>query len=169
MLVGSDKGKIDSVYLILFFIYFESWIEYEFIFQAGSLRANSQPVQTRRVSLLTLYISHQFTFHTLSGCYHALLQLYQLDITGAKIEVRRTIGVSPYTFGADNAAFIEGFSSPRDVRQVSSLFDQPTTSAICAIFGGLDSSNLPVILPQRHPEIQPPLTGLLVLPMPALL
>ena len=165
--VGSSTGKTDRVCISFFFIYFESWIECQFLFQAGSLRANSRPVQTRRVSLLSLYISHQFTFYTLSEGYRALLQLYQLDIAGAKIEVQRTIEISPYTSGGDNATFIEGFSSPHNVRQVSSLFDQPIACAISAISGSLDSLNLPAILPQRHPEIQPPLTGLL--PMPALL
>jgi hypothetical protein len=117
----------------------------------------------------SLSTPHHFSFH-----YHALFQLYQLDITGPKIkiEIRGTIEVSPYTSGGDNAAFIEGFSSPRDVRRVSSLFDEPIASAISAISGSLDSLNSPIILPQWHPEIQPPLTGLLVLHvvlMPALI
>ncbi|KIM42507.1 hypothetical protein M413DRAFT_444245 [Hebeloma cylindrosporum] len=97
-----------------------------------------------RVLPRSLYLSHQFSFHTLGEDYHALLRRYQLDITGTKIEVRRTIEISPYTSGGDNAAFVEGFSSPRDARRLSSSFDEPIASAIS---GSLDSSNLPIILP----------------------
>ena len=39
--VGSSTGKTDRVCISFFFIYFESWIECQFLFQAGSLRANS--------------------------------------------------------------------------------------------------------------------------------
>ena len=122
------------------------------------------------VLALSISLTNSRSIHSVKATMLSFrLQLHQLDITGTKMEVRRTIEVSPYTSSGDNAAFIEGFSSPRDVRWVSSLFDQPIASAISAISGSLDSSNLPVILPQRHPEIQPPLTGFLVLPMPPLL
>ena len=97
-----------------------------------------------RVLPRSLYLSHQFSFHTLGEDYHALLRRYQLDITGANIEVRKAIEISPYTSGGDNATFVEGFSSPRDVRRVSSSFDEPIASAIS---GSFDSSNLPIILP----------------------
>jgi len=97
-----------------------------------------------RVLLRSLYLSHQFSFHTLGDDYHALLGRYQLDITGAKIEVRSMIEISPYTSGGVNAVFLEGFSSAPDLRGgVSSSFDEPIASAIS---GSLDSSNLPIIL-----------------------
>ena len=88
-------------------ISFSSWLA------EGELSTCSNSL---RVLAHSFYISHQFMFYTLSEGCHTLLQLYQLDITGIKIEVRRTIEVSPYKSGGDNAAFIEGFSSPSDVR-----------------------------------------------------
>jgi len=71
-----------------------------------------------RVLHHSLYLPHQFSFHALGEGHHALLQLYQLDIIGAKIEARSTIEIGSYTSGGDNAAFAEGFSSPCDVCRV---------------------------------------------------
>src|SRR6266567_7306904 len=69
------------------------------------------------------------------------------DWTEFKGAVQPTVLVgsgSTYTSGGDGAAFIEGFSSPREMRRTLSSFDEPIASAIS---GSLDSSNLPVILP----------------------
>lgn len=92
----------------------------------------------------SLYLSHQFSFHTLGEDYHALIRRYQFDISGTKIEVRKVVEISAYTSGGGESAFVEGFSSPRDIRRVSSSFDEPIASAIS---GSFDSSNLPTILP----------------------
>lgn len=91
-----------------------------------------------------LYLSHQFSFHTLGEDYHALIRRYQFDISGAKIEVRKAVEISAYASGGGESAFIEGFSSPRDIRRASSSFDEPIASAIS---GSFDNSNLPTILP----------------------
>ncbi|KAF8166691.1 hypothetical protein BJ912DRAFT_889225 [Pholiota molesta] len=92
----------------------------------------------------SLYLSHQFSFHTLGEDYHALIRRYQFDISGAKIEVRKAVEISAYASGGGESAFVEGFSSPRDIRRASSSFDEPIASAIS---GSFDNSNLPTILP----------------------
>ena len=140
-MVRERERSAESAYFISFLCfqsligYFSSWLA------EGELSTCSN---SPRVLPRSLYLSHQFSFHTLGEDYHALLRRYQLDITGTKIEVRRTIEISPYTSGGDNAEFVEGFSSPRDVRRISSSFDEPIASAIS---GSLDNSNLPIILP----------------------
>ncbi|KAF8960527.1 hypothetical protein BDZ97DRAFT_2077461, partial [Flammula alnicola] len=52
-----------------------------------------------------LYPSHQFSFHTLRGDCHAL-----------------AVEISAYSSGGGEPAFVESFSSPRDIRRVSSSF-----------------------------------------------
>ena len=57
--------------------------------------------------------------------------------------------ISAYSSGGPgnntSAAFVEGFSAPRDIRRnISSSFDEPIASAIS---GSFDNSNLPAILP----------------------
>ncbi|KAJ7576906.1 hypothetical protein C8J56DRAFT_971884, partial [Mycena floridula] len=88
----------------------------------------------------SIYLSHQFTFRTLDEDYHALIRRYQLDIEGAKIEVRREVEVSAYS----SEAFVEGFSSPRDQHRTSASFDEPLASALS---GGLDYTLPPAVLP----------------------
>ncbi|KAF8952387.1 hypothetical protein BDZ97DRAFT_1930866 [Flammula alnicola] len=97
-----------------------------------------------RVLPRSLYLSHQFSFHTLGEDYHALIRRYQFDIPGVKIEVRKAVEISAYSSGGGESAFVESFSSPRDIRRVSSSFDEPIASAIS---GSFDNSNLPAILP----------------------
>ncbi|KAF5309146.1 hypothetical protein D9619_012845 [Psilocybe cf. subviscida] len=97
-----------------------------------------------RILPRTLYLSHQFSFHSLGEDYHALIRRYQFDISGPAIEVRKAVEISAYSSGGGESSFVEGFSSPRDIRRASSSFDEPIASAIS---GSFDSSNLPVILP----------------------
>lgn len=97
-----------------------------------------------RILPRSLYLSHQFSFHTLGEDYHALIRRYQFDIAGAVIEVRKAVEISAYSSGRGESTFVEGFSSPRDIRRASSSFDEPIASAIS---GSFDSSNLPMILP----------------------
>ncbi|KAJ3484267.1 hypothetical protein NLJ89_g11995 [Agrocybe chaxingu] len=97
-----------------------------------------------RVLPRSLYLSHQFSFHTLGEEYQTLLRRYQFDFSGAKIEVRKAVEISAYASGGGNSAFVEGYSSPRDIRRPSSSFDEPLASAIS---GSFDNSNLPAILP----------------------
>lgn len=59
--------------------------------------------------------------------------------------------IRPYTSGGDNAAFIEGFLSPSNIRRMSSSFDEPIASAIS---GNLHNSELPIILPM-YPNSTP--------------
>ncbi|KAF8161700.1 hypothetical protein B0H34DRAFT_702189 [Crassisporium funariophilum] len=100
---------------------------------------------SQRVLPRSLYLSHQFSFHTLGEDYHALIRGYQFDISGAKIEVRKEVEISAYSSSTrDDSAFVEGFSAPRDIRRTSSSFDEPIASAI---LGSFDNSNLPIILP----------------------
>jgi len=91
----------------------------------------------------SIYLSHQFSFHTLGEDYHALIRRYQFDIGVSEVEVRREVQVSAYAAGVGES-FIEGFSAPRDVRRVPSSFDEPLASALS---GGLDYSPTKAILP----------------------
>ncbi|KAG6874070.1 hypothetical protein C0995_006927 [Termitomyces sp. Mi166 len=80
----------------------------------------------------SIYLSHQFSFHTLGEDYHALIRRYQLDIGGLKIDVRREVQVSAYPVGGGES-FVEGFASPRDIRHhrtLSASFDEPLASAL---------------------------------------
>ncbi|KAF8235718.1 hypothetical protein L208DRAFT_1537069 [Tricholoma matsutake] len=85
--------------------------------------------------------------------YHALIQRYQLDISGHKIDVCKEVQISPYPAGSGES-FVEGFSSPCDIcnRTFSSLFDEPLTSALA---GGLNyhhSSGILPMLPTDNPH-----------------
>ena len=98
----------------------------------------------------SLYLSHQFSFHTLGEDYHALIRRHQFDICGEEIKVRKQVEINAYPSGGPGnntsaAAFVEGYSAPRDIRRnISSSFDEPIASAIS---GSYDNSNLPAILP----------------------
>lgn len=97
-----------------------------------------------RILPRSLYLSHQFSFHSLGEDYHALIRRHQFDIAGAMIEVRKAVEINAYSSGGGESSFVEGFTSPRDIRRAPSSFDEPIASAIS---GSLDSSNLPAILP----------------------
>jgi len=112
---------------------------------------------TRSAKILprSIYLSHQFSFHSLGEDYHALIRRYQLDISGQKIDVRKEVQISAYPAGSGES-FVEGFSHPRDVRNrtLSSSFDEPLASAIS---GGLDyhhSSGVLPMLPNGMPGTQ---------------
>lgn len=96
-----------------------------------------------RVLPRSIYLSHQFSFHTLGEDYHALIRSHQFDIGGSKLEVRKEVEVSAYSAGIGES-FVEGFSAPRDTRRQSNSFDEPIASALAA---GLDYSHPPAILP----------------------
>ena len=103
----------------------------------------------------SIYLSHQFSFHTLGEDYHALLRQYQLDISGHRIDVRKEVQISAYPAGSGES-FVEGFSLPRDVRNrtLSSSFDEPLASALS---DGLDyhhSSGILPMLPNGMPGVQ---------------
>jgi hypothetical protein len=57
----------------------------------------------------SIYLSHQFSFHTLGKDYHALFRWYQLNISGHKIAVRKEVQVGAY-FVESGDSFTEGFS-----------------------------------------------------------
>ena len=112
--------------------------------------SNSQHILPR-----SIYLAHQFSFHTLGEDYHALIRRHQLDICGEQIKVRKQVEISAYPGNTNHhhhtsaSAFVEGgFSAPRDIRRnnnnTSSSFDEPIASAIS---GSYDNSNLPAILP----------------------
>ncbi|KAG6817066.1 hypothetical protein H0H87_000245 [Tephrocybe sp. NHM501043] len=95
----------------------------------------------------SIYLSHQFSFHTLGEDYHALIRRYQLDIGGLKIDVRREVQVSAYSAGGVGESFVEGFASPRDIRHhrtLSSSFDEPLASALA---NELDHPHISGVLP----------------------
>ena len=132
--------------IILFFSKNSSWLaEAELTTCSNSLHVLPR----------SIYLSHQFSFHTLGEDYHALIRRHQFDICGEEIKVRKQIEISAYSSGGvpgnhshnnsnNNSTFIEGFSAPRDIRRISSSFDEPIASAIS---GSFDHSNLPIILP----------------------
>ncbi|KAJ7430865.1 hypothetical protein FB451DRAFT_461394, partial [Mycena latifolia] len=101
-----------------------------------------------RVLPRPIYLSHQFSFHTLGEDYHALIRRYQFAIGGAKIEVRREVEVSAFAAGgAGGESFVEGYaSSPRAIRRrsrASSSFDEPLASALA----GTHYARPPPVLP----------------------
>ncbi|KAK6983960.1 glycosyltransferase family 1 protein [Favolaschia claudopus] len=112
----------------------------------------------RRVLPRPIYLCHQFAFYTLGEDYHALLRRYQLAIGGVKIEVRREVEVSAFSFdpgaSASGEAFVEGYgnssSSPRAIRRrsrvVSSSFEEPLSSALAA-GGHYRDARPPPVLP----------------------
>ena len=123
--------------------------------QAGLLKLNLRLAPTLYMFYFVPSTSHQFPFHTLGEDYHALIRRHQFDICGEEIKVRKQIEISAYSSGGggpgnhnhnsnNNSTFIEGFSAPRDIRRISSSFDEPIASAIS---GSFDHSNLPIILP----------------------
>jgi hypothetical protein len=98
-----------------------------------------------RVLPRSIYLSHQFSFHTLGEDYHALIRRYQLDICGSEIEVRKKVQVSAYGAGAGESFLEGGFSAaPRDVGPPGSSFDEPLASALS---GGLDQPLPKAVLP----------------------
>ncbi|KAF9037221.1 hypothetical protein BJ165DRAFT_1375558 [Panaeolus papilionaceus] len=109
--------------------------------------------KSTRVLPRSLYLSHQFSFYTLGEDYHALIRRLHLDIIGSKIEVRTTVSINTYASPPASGAFMEDFSSPRDIRRLSSTtglsppsfdFDEPLANAIS---GSFDNTNIPAILP----------------------
>ncbi|KAJ3772601.1 hypothetical protein FB446DRAFT_643226, partial [Lentinula raphanica] len=93
----------------------------------------------------SIYLSHQFSFRALGEDYHALIRRFKLDITGAKIEVRKGVEVSAYPSGSSES-FIDGggFAIHYDRRRSSSSFDEPLASAL---IGGLDHTPSQPVLP----------------------
>ncbi|KAF8903655.1 hypothetical protein CPB84DRAFT_1773819 [Gymnopilus junonius] len=120
----------------------------------------------------SLYLSHQFSFHTLGEDYHALIRRYQFDINGDKIEVRKEVEVvsafSPSSAGAGVGlpgggadAFMQDFDAQphhRHARRISSSFDEPIASAISGSLQ-VDSANLPLILPMYPNGVPGSATG----------
>ena len=70
---------------------------------------------TRSPGLLprSIYLSHQFLFHTLGEDYHALIRRHRLAISGAKIDVRKEVEASAFT-GSSAAHFVEDMTFPPD-------------------------------------------------------
>ncbi|KAL0948774.1 hypothetical protein HGRIS_008904 [Hohenbuehelia grisea] len=91
----------------------------------------------------SIYLSHQFSFHTLGEDYHALIRRFKFDIGGAKIEFRKEVEASLAT-GGGGESFVEGFAGPSGIRRASSSFDEPLASALA---GGLDYASPPPVLP----------------------
>ncbi|EGN92340.1 hypothetical protein SERLA73DRAFT_117519, partial [Serpula lacrymans var. lacrymans S7.3] len=92
-----------------------------------------------RILPRSVYLTHQFSFHTLGEDYHALIRQYHLDISGSPISVRRAVEISAYTGGSggvggvlESESFIEGFaSSARHHSLITpSSFDEPLASAL---------------------------------------
>ncbi|KAG7446600.1 uncharacterized protein BT62DRAFT_1076143 [Guyanagaster necrorhizus] len=99
-------------------------VQSDFLSQA-ELSTNSK---SRHILPRSIYLSHQFTFHTLGEDYHALIRRYQLDIPGVNIEVRKQVQVSAYsTLNMGGEAFIEASSS---ISRRSLFFDEPLASAL---------------------------------------
>ncbi|KAF9463475.1 hypothetical protein BDZ94DRAFT_1258923 [Collybia nuda] len=103
-----------------------------------------------------IYLSHQFSFHTLGEDYHALIRRYQFDIGGQKMEVRKEVQVSAYPAGSGES-FVEGFSAPRDMRNrtLSSSFDEPLASALAGDLNYPHTSNVLPMLPNGTPRSKP--------------
>ncbi|PCH41803.1 hypothetical protein WOLCODRAFT_132119 [Wolfiporia cocos MD-104 SS10] len=97
-----------------------------------------------RVLPRTLYLTHQFSFHSLGEDYHALIRSYHFDIPTTKLEVRRAIEVSAYPTGFGES-FVQGIPTTRDVGRVSSSFDEPLASALSADIQYMNPS--PPVLP----------------------
>ncbi|KIY62484.1 hypothetical protein CYLTODRAFT_447171 [Cylindrobasidium torrendii FP15055 ss-10] len=87
----------------------------------------------------SIYLSHQFSFHTLGEDYHALIRRYRFDVVGAKIEVRKEVQVSGAGTGAGER-FVEG--SP-----VSRRFDEPLASALMQADAFPDRARVGTVLP----------------------
>ncbi|KAH0589923.1 hypothetical protein H2248_000113 [Termitomyces sp. 'cryptogamus'] len=87
----------------------------------------------------SIYLSHQFSFHTLGEDYHALIRRYQLDIGGFRIDVRREVQVSAYSVNTGES-FVEGYT--RTLSPTS--FNEPLASALA---NGLEHSRVMGVLP----------------------
>ncbi|KAI9453818.1 hypothetical protein F5148DRAFT_456920 [Russula earlei] len=96
--------------------------------------------QSPQVLPRSLYLSHQFFFHTLGDDYHGRLRRFQLDALGPKIEVRKEVEISAYAAGVGEA-FIHGSHDPT---RISSSFDEPLSSAMTS---GLEYPSSPPIIP----------------------
>jgi hypothetical protein len=111
--------------------------------------------RSNHILLRSVYLSHQFSFHTLGEDYHPLIRRFHLDIGGCKIEERREVEVGAYSAGTGES-FIEGFSAPLHVRRPSSSFDEPVASALSA---SLDYSHptraVILMLPNGIPSSRP--------------
>ncbi|GLB34454.1 hypothetical protein LshimejAT787_0200190 [Lyophyllum shimeji] len=103
-----------------------------------------------------IYLSHQFSFHTLGEDYHALIRRYQFDIGGLKIDVRREVQVSAYSAGGGES-FVEGFAAPRDIRHrtLSSSFDEPLASALSNELDHPPAAGVLPMLPNGTPGSRP--------------
>jgi hypothetical protein len=101
--------------------------------------------KSTRVLPRSIYLAHQFSFRALGEDYHALIRQYQFDVAGTKIEVRKGVEVSAYPTG-NSESFVEGggFAIHRDIRRLSSSFDEPLASALS---GGLDYTPSQPVLP----------------------
>lgn len=108
-----------------------SWLAF------AELRTSSQsPLVLPR----SLYLSHQFSFHSLNDDYHGRLRQFQLDALGPKIEVRKEVEISAYAAGAGEA-FVHG---SHDTGRISSSFDEPLSSAMAS---GLGYPSSPPVIP----------------------
>ncbi|KAJ2933401.1 hypothetical protein H1R20_g3686, partial [Candolleomyces eurysporus] len=103
----------------------------------------------------SIYLSHQFSFHTLGEDYHGLVRQYRLDVSGTKIDVRKDVPIQafgtssnvPSSNAGTSESFVEGFSPPHRIRgqlNVSSSFDEPLASALA---GELDYHPSAAVLP----------------------
>ena len=147
LIFNISQGQAESTFFLIFLkrhsstSFSHSWLAEAEL----TTCSNSQHILPR-----SIYLSHQFSFHTLGEDYHALIRRHQFDICGEEIKVRKQVEISAYSSGGPGnsssaAAFVEGFSAPRDIRRnISSSFDEPIASAIS---GSFDNSNLPAILP----------------------
>ncbi|CCM06516.1 uncharacterized protein FIBRA_08788 [Fibroporia radiculosa] len=97
-----------------------------------------------RVLPRTVYLSHQFTFHSFGEDYHALIRSHQFDVPAHKFEVRREVEVSAYSAGVGEF-FVQGLPTARDVDQAASSFDEPLASALSAEIHYMNPS--PPVLP----------------------
>lgn len=89
-----------------------------------------------------IYLSHQFTFHSLHDDWHALIRRSQFELPSSKLEVRKEVKVSAYS-GANSmsGSFVQGESRTTEGR---SAFDEPIASAIHA---SLETSGSPTVIP----------------------
>ena len=98
MLVGSGKGKIGRECVFHLRLSLSNhWSSVIFFFKLArwGRTLDSWPIKTHSLCVLPRSLSHQFSFNTLDKGYPTLLRRYQLDITGAKLETRKTIEISP--------------------------------------------------------------------------
>jgi hypothetical protein len=84
---------------------------------------------SRKMLPAPVYLSHQFTFHSLSADsdWHALLHRSVFDIPCTKLEVRKEVRALSGSTTSGGESFVQGHSHP-----VRSTFDEPLASAIHA-------------------------------------